>query len=194
MTVAAIASRANVSRATAYRYFTNNEGAVLAATVPAGQPRGIAPGELDGMADGEESIAERAAALVRDTARWAFDHESELRAVLALTLSPGSKQQGLSRQGIMRRGTWIHELTNALPDCVPRPARDRLAAALVPLFGADAIVWTTDVADLDAVPAIELMSWMAKALVTATMTEFCPKSARRSANTKLPSATRYPRS
>jgi hypothetical protein len=50
-----------VSRATAYRYFPNNESVVLHA---------------------------HAAELMRTTAALAFDHETELRTVLWLSLNP----------------------------------------------------------------------------------------------------------
>jgi hypothetical protein len=48
-------------------------------------------------------------------------------------------------------------------------ARRRLAAALTPLFGSDAIVWTTDIADLTRDEAIEVLAWMAQALIAATL-------------------------
>ncbi len=39
--------------------------------------------------------------------------------------------------------------------------RDRLAKALIPLLGSDAIVWTTDVADLRRDRAIDLLTCLA---------------------------------
>ncbi len=52
---------------------------------------------------------------------------------------------------------------------VPPSARDRLAAAATPLFGSDAVVWTSDVAELTRDQAIELLAWMAEALIAATL-------------------------
>ena len=73
------------------------------------------------------------------------------------------------RRGLTNRGRWIAALLEGLPSDVPPAARDRLANALVPLFGSDAIVWTTDMADLPREQAIDLLAWMAQVLVTATL-------------------------
>jgi hypothetical protein len=69
----------------------------------------------------------------------------------------------------MQRGRWIDDLLTALPASVTPTARARLAAALVPLFGADAVVWTRDAADLDTPDAVEVLVWMARTLVAATL-------------------------
>ena len=42
-------------------------------------------------------------------------------------------------------------------------------ASLMPLFGSDAVVWTTDMADLTRDDAVELLVWMAQVLVAATL-------------------------
>lgn len=84
---------------------------------------------------------------MRATAVWAFDHETERRRLLRLSLSPERADQR-PRRGVTNRGRWIAALLEGLPAGVPPAARDCLAAALVPLFGADAVVWTTDIARL----------------------------------------------
>jgi hypothetical protein len=81
-------------------------------------------------------------------------HETELRTFLRLSLSPEHEGQE-PRRGLTNRGRWINSLLEGLSSDVPTAARDRLAAALVPLFGADAIVWTTDMAELPHDQAIE---------------------------------------
>lgn len=166
LTVPALAELAGVSRATAYRYFPNNETVVVHATmamdvdpiaeaIPAAAG---APGELDVRAD----------ELVRATAAWAFDHETELRTLLWLSLTPDAGAQR-SRRFMTNRDRWIKSLLQGLPSDVPAPARDRLAAALTPLFGSDAIVWTTDMAGLSRDQAVDLLVWMARALIAATL-------------------------
>lgn len=168
LTVTAAAELAGVSRATAYRYFPSNDAVVLHATMPLTDnplddtdltpPAGASPDEL----------GSRVADLVRKTAAWAFDHETELRAMLRLSLAP-EPERVLGRRGLTNRGRWIAGLLESLPGDVPPAARDRLAASLVPLFGADAVVWTTDMADLGRDEAIELLTWMAQVLVAATV-------------------------
>lgn len=41
----------------------------------------------------------------------------------------------------------------------------------MPLFGADAVVWTRDVADLSVSDAVDVLAWMARTLVTAVLAE-----------------------
>jgi AcrR family transcriptional regulator len=170
MTVDAVAARAGVSRATAYRHFLNNDAVLLWATRPAGADVLVPP--VPSPAGGEDAdLADRAEALIRATARWAFEHERELRAVLALSLAENSAERGLSRRGRMQRDRWIDELLSGLPSDVPPATRSRLRAALMPLFGADAVVWTRDVADLSVPDAVDVLVWMARTLVTATLGE-----------------------
>lgn len=173
LTVPAAAELAGVSRATAYRYFPNNDAVVLHATMS------LADNPLDDAewaaspATSPSELEERAVDLVRATAAWAFDHETELRTMLRLSLEPEREAlrstRGLTRRGLTNRGRWIGALLEGLPDDVPPAARDRLAAALNPLFGSDAIVWTTDMAGLPRDEAIELLAWMARVLVAATI-------------------------
>jgi AcrR family transcriptional regulator len=167
MTVAAVAARAGVSRATAYRYFVSND----AVTVWATRPMSAEPGAAETPATTEPAeLGDRAARLVRDQGVWAFEHERELRALLALSLAPDAEQRGVSRHGRMRRSQWIEDgLLNHLPDSITAEHRARLAAALTPLFGSDAVVWTQDAAELDREQALDLMAWMARTLVEATI-------------------------
>ncbi len=168
LTVPAAAERAGVSRATAYRYFPNNDAVVLHATLS------LADDTLDD-ADWEPSaattpgeVSARAAEVVRARAAWAFDHETELRTFLRLSLE-SAREHDKPRRGLTSRDLWVADLLESLPPEVPPAARDRLAKALVPLFGADAIVWTTDIAELSREEATELLAWMAQALVKATL-------------------------
>jgi AcrR family transcriptional regulator len=169
MTVDAVAQRAEVSRATAYRHFLNNDAVLLWATRPLQDAIDIEP--VNPTSDGGVDLADRAEALIRSTARWAFEHERELRAVLAVSLADSSAERGSTRQGRMQRDRWIDDLLSGLPSDVSPAARSRLRAALMPLFGADAVVWTRDVADLTVPDAIEVLAWMARTLVTAVLAE-----------------------
>jgi AcrR family transcriptional regulator len=169
MTVDAVAARAEVSRATAYRHFLNNDAVLLWATRPLEDAIEIDP--LTSGSNGGPDITDRAEALIRSTAHWAFDHERELRAVLAVSLAEHSAERGSTRRGRMQRGRWIDDLLSGLPTDVSPAARSRLRAALMPLFGADAVVWTRDVAGLSVPDAVEVLVWMARTLVTAVLAE-----------------------
>ncbi len=169
LTVPNVAELAGVSRATAYRYFPNNETVVLHATMSlADDPLSDVDWaqSADALAVG---VIDRSAELVRATAGWAFEHETELRTVLRLSLDPEGEHHR-ARRALTNRGRWIAALLEGLPSDVPQVARDRLANALIPLFGSDAIVWTTDMADLPREEAVDLLAWMAQVLVRATLT------------------------
>jgi len=171
LTVPAAADLAGVSRATAYRYFPNNDVVVLQATLS------LVDDQLDDIngpaptTTTPSELAARSANLVRTTAAWAFDHETALRTMLRLSLEP-EREYMKPRRGLTNRNHWIAALLQGLPTDVPQHARDRLANALVPLFGSDAIVWTTDMADLPREQAIDLLVWMAQVLVKATLADW----------------------
>jgi AcrR family transcriptional regulator len=170
LTVPALAEIAGVSRATAYRYFPTNDAVVLHATMS------LADDPLEDVdwappaADSSGQLTDRAADLVRATAAWAFDHETELRTMLRLSLAP-ERADLRPRRGLTNRSRWIDALLKGLPPDVTPSERRRLAAALIPLFGSDAIVWTTDIAELPRDEAIELLAWMAQSLIAATLAE-----------------------
>jgi hypothetical protein len=128
------------------------------------------PDPQSGQDDTDAALPEQASALVRTMGEWAFDHENELRALLRLSLAP-ERAGTVPRRGSTNRDTWIATLLEGLPDHVPQPARDRLAISLVPLFGSDAVVWSTDIAQVDRETALEVLAWMAATLIQATLDE-----------------------
>jgi AcrR family transcriptional regulator len=171
LTVPAAAELAGVSRATAYRYLPSNEAVVMHATMPLIEDgaRRLQPPDPDSSDDiTSQDLPDQAAALVRTMAAWAFDHENELRTLLRLSLAP-ERADETPRRGNTSRDTWIANLLEGLPAHVSQAARDRLAVALVPLFGADAVVWSTDIAQVDQDTAVDVMAWMAATLVRATL-------------------------
>ena len=170
LTVEAVAKVAGVSRATAYRYFSNNDTVVLHATLPLTNDPLEDLQELGTQGEASGDAPERVAALVRSMGEWAFDHETELRTVLRLSLTEGSGGAPAPRRASTNRGRWIAAALESLPDYVTAASRERLAAALTPLFGADAVVWTRDIAELSRDPALAVLEWMARSLVEATLT------------------------
>ena len=170
LTVQAAADLAGVSRATAYRYFPSNEAVLMHATTPLVEDadQRLQPPDPDAVDSRAQDLPEQASALVRRMGTWAFDHENELRTLLRLSLAPERATQ-VPRRGNTSRDTWIAALLEGLPPHVPQAARDRLAVALVPLFGADAVVWTTDIAQVDRDTALDVMAWTPATLVRATI-------------------------
>ena len=90
--------------------------------------------------------------------------------MLAVSLTLERELSGISpRKARMQRDRWTAELLTGLPPHVPPVIRTRLAAALTPLFGSDAVVWTRDAADLTVSDAVDVLVWMARALITAAL-------------------------
>lgn len=172
LTVQAVADRSGVSRATAYRYLPSNEAVALHATMPITDDPLSEAGWADTATNAGADLPSRAAALVRRMGEWAFDHERELRILLRLSLTDGSGAPALARRPRTSRDRWIGALLSDLPASVPTEARDRLAVALIPLFGSDAVVWLTDMADLEREAALRQLEWMASTLVAATLAEW----------------------
>lgn len=176
MTVTAVAERAGVSRATAYRYFLNNDAVTLWAAMPILTDVATS-GDTTAANDSVHpparlSPAARAEHLVRRRGEWAFEHVQELRAVLATSLTPDNQAKGAFRQGKLRRGQWIEDsLLRYLPDYVPDEQRRRLSSALIPLFGSDMVVWTADAAELTRDEALDVIAWTARSLVETTLAE-----------------------
>jgi AcrR family transcriptional regulator len=177
LTVQSVADQAGVSRATAYRYFSSNDSVAVQATMPLHDDPFADPNWPYSRPDPHTDLPARAAAVVRSMGEWAFDHAQELRTLLALSLEPDSEARGLSRRGKLRRARWIESLLADLPDSVDQDTRQQLAAALLPLFGADAIVWTVDVADLDREAALDALAWTASTLVRAVLDQSDGKTA-----------------
>jgi AcrR family transcriptional regulator len=160
-TVAAVAERADVARATAYRYFPTQE-ALLVETTFLGDSdalRGI-PALADSIAD----PGERMAAAVRTGAQWTLEREARLRMILRASLDPAG---GTTRPA--RRRGYIAALLEPLD--LPLETHERLAAALTLLFGIDPIVALTDNADVERSEIPEILAWTARALVTAALAE-----------------------
>jgi AcrR family transcriptional regulator len=170
LTVQAAADLAGVSRATAYRYFPNNDSVLVHATMPLVDSASLQPPPDLSPPDSEtpHGLPGKASTLVRTMGQWAFDHEHELRTFMRLSLEP-ERAKSIDRRASTKRDSWIAALLDGLPPHVSKEARDRLSVALVPLFGADAVIWSTDIAQVDQETALDVMAWMAAALVQTTL-------------------------
>jgi AcrR family transcriptional regulator len=169
LTIQALSEKTGVSRATIYRYFPSNDDLVIQAASPESDDPLDDANWPYSPHDVPVDPVERAAKLVRVMGEWAFDREPEMRTLLRVSLEPDSEERGFSRRGRTSRHRWITSLLEALPDDVPAAERRRLAASFHALFGSDAVVWTTDMAELKREDAIDVLEWMARALVKATL-------------------------
>lgn len=165
--VADVAEEAQVSRATAYRYFPSQAALVSAVVDEALGPI------LDWTSD-EADAGERVDDLLRTSLPRIDEFEATFRAALrhALDEWAGRQAGGDGDDARFRRGHRIELLRDAvapLADHLPGNEADRLAKALSLIFGVETLVILKDIWGCDAGEAAEIARWAARALVAATM-------------------------
>ena len=167
-TLEEIAAEAQVSRATAYRYFPGLDGLLSEAAVDLLVPEA---GELFGPrapTDPFERIA-----LVDETIDAACrEREVPLRLMLAKMLErsiASRSDEPPLRQN--RRGPMIEEALAPLAPRLGHERMKRLVRALTMIVGTEGFLALTDVARLDADEARDVRRWTIDALVAAALSE-----------------------
>jgi AcrR family transcriptional regulator len=163
-TVEQAADRAEVSRTTAYRYFSNQRELLLALN-----PTFDAPSLLG--EDPSSDPAERLDRVIERLTGAVVEYEPELRAQLRLSLDAGAVDPQLLplRQG--RAIGWIEEALEPLKGQMPAREIRRLTLAIRATTGIEALVWLTDVAGLTPKAAAELMRSSARSLLRDALRE-----------------------
>ena len=160
-TVGEVAVRADVARATAYRYFPTQEALLLDASyLGDSEPLRSIPALVDEIAEPRERLAEA----VRRGAEWTLGREARLRAVLRSSLDPASDVKRPAR----RRG-YIAELLGPIRNDLSPQVYDRLVAGLTLLFGIDPIVSLRDNGDVATEEIPDALAWIAYQLVDAAL-------------------------
>jgi AcrR family transcriptional regulator len=161
-TVAAVAEAAEISRATAYRYFPTQE-MLMAEVALFGVIDPLFP-ETDG--DGALPAPDAAARLVREVGSWAYENEAALRTLLRISLDPSSE---VRRPG--HRTGWIADLLAPVRGELDDDTYERLGASLTLLMGIDPVVVMTDIANVPREQALDTLEWTARTLVEAALAE-----------------------
>ena len=156
------AEAADVSRATAYRYFPNRH-ALAAAAYPVIEARTLLDSEAP--ADPEARLDRTITELTRLT----IENEPALRAALRLSLDPRTEDELVLRQG--RAIGWIEEALAPLRDQLSRSEMRRLVLGIRSACGIEAFVWLTDVAGVSRRQASDQMRWSALALLRGALAE-----------------------
>ena len=171
-TVPQAASKAKVSRATAYRYFPSQESLLVEAAIDIAMPT---PESLFGI-DGEPTLsAENRAAL----AAWAIHkmcHESEpqirmyLRTSMDRWFASDSEKPFLPiRQA--RRLRLIEAALQPIHEELSVERYETLVAALVMIIGIESMIALTDVLQLEPERAEKAKSWAVRSLVRTALAE-----------------------
>jgi AcrR family transcriptional regulator len=163
-TVERTADQAEVSRATAFRYFPNQR-ALLVATYPQ-----LEEPSLVGSAAEDDPMA-RLEAVTEELTRQILEYEPELRSHLRLSLEPAPTQSdGLPlRQG--RAIGWIDDALRPLHDRIPARELRRLVLAIRATVGIEAMVWLTDVGGVSREEAVDIMRSSARTLLRSAISD-----------------------
>jgi len=164
--VAELAVRSNVSRATAYRYFPSRS-ALVTTVIDASL------GPVRRLADDSRRGRERVHELFKSTFPRFKEFEPQLRAAAQLAL----EQWALERAGLLeeepyRRGHRIRILEHAIAPLAPdltRPVRDRLHKALSVIYGIEAYVILRDIWGAGDRELEKTVMWMGDALIDAAL-------------------------
>jgi AcrR family transcriptional regulator len=161
-TVEQAADRADVSRATAYRYFPNRRELLVAAHPEVESTSLLGP---DPSADPEERLD----AVVVGLAEIFLGGEETYRTMLRLSLEPSVADRGelVLREG--RRLMWIEDALEPLRDRLSGDELGRLVNAVAAAAGIEALVLLTDIAGLSRREAVEVMRWSAGALLRSAL-------------------------
>ena len=182
--VAEVAVRSKVSRATAYRYFPSRSALTTAVIDSSlGPVRKLASDNPDGRARVRELFVE--------TFPRFKEFEPQLRAAAQLAL----EQSALERAGLLeeepyRRGHRVRILEHALLPLAPKlsaPNLQRLHHALSVVYGIEAFVILKDIWGLPDREVQRIALWMADALIDAALREGAQR--KPIAPTLRPSAT-----
>jgi AcrR family transcriptional regulator len=157
-TVERVAEVADISRATAYRYFPNQQ-LLLAAAHPETGATTMLP------ADPPDDPAARLDLVVDAFTRMIADTEAQQRTMLRLSLEPDpAKRAELPlRQG--RAIGWIEEALEPLRGDLSDAELRRVVLAIRSATGIEALAWLTDIGGLSTKDARSLMRWSAQAML-----------------------------
>jgi AcrR family transcriptional regulator len=167
--VSDVAEAAEVSRATAYRYFPTQAAMIQAAVDEA-------LGPILAWSSNSADAEARVTALVEFAFPRMTDYEATHRAALRLALEQWARRQAgtLGEEARIVRGNrkaLLCEAASPLAAEIEQPAFDKLTQSLSLLFGIEAIVVLKDIWGLDAAEARHVAVWAAGALVRTAIQE-----------------------
>lgn len=173
--VSDVAAAAQVSRATAYRYFATQASLIQAAVDEA-------LGPILAWKSQSQDAEERVTQLVTFAYPRMEFYEATLKAALRLALDQWARKHAgtLGDEAPMVRGHRIALLNSAvapLKHKLHRHGFDRLTQALSLIFGTEAFVVLKDIWGLDRKRAQEVALWTCHALIQAALAEESPRRA-----------------
>ena len=176
--VAEVAARSKVSRATAYRYFPSRSVLITAVIDRSLEPvRSFKSTQPDGR--------ERVRELFMQTSPLFKEFEPQMRAALQLSLEHWALERaGLLEEESYRRGHRVRILEHAIAPLdgpLPKAVHGKLHRALSVVFGIEPWVVLKDMWGINDREVERIALWMADALIDAALreTQAAPPNARR---------------
>ena len=183
--VAEVAVRSKVSRATAYRYFASRSALVTAVIGSSlGPVRSLSSDNPDGRVRVHE--------LFTETFPRFKEFEPQLRAAAQLSLEQWALERaGLLEEPPFRRGHRIRILEHAIaPLPLPPAVRKRLHRALSVVYGIESFVILKDIWGLPDREVESIALWMADALIDAALREAQDSPAKKSPGVRASTAAK----
>lgn len=164
-TVTEVSRKAQVSRATAYRYFPSQDQLLLECVV-AGMVR-----PTDELFEGEQDVERRVEIATRAFFDMVVENQTEFRNYLrlAMTVSLEDDEGVPRRQG--RRVEFFVEALAPIANELGRAGVRRLSRALSLCTGVEALVAMSDVCGLSPREGRRVTTWAARALVREALRE-----------------------
>ncbi len=166
--MAELAQRCAVSRATAYRYFPNRT-ALVAAVIDESL------GPVRQFQSSNPNGRERVQALFAQTFPRFKGFEPQMRAAMQMTLEQWAAQRaGLLKEPPFRRGHRVQILAHAIAPLaaqMPAALHQRLHRALSVVYGIEPYIVLKDIWGLPDREVDRIASWMADALIDAALRE-----------------------
>lgn len=176
-TLAEVAERALVSRATAYRYFPSIE-ALMSETAA---DRGMKP--LERFWQPGDDPVEGIGRAANELNRLLIEDEVGLhvmeRSFMAVWLESESHETPL-RPG--RRMNYIEPIVDSLKDELTPAARKRLKQALSVVMGTEAVIAVRDISRASVAEALDATAWAARSLVRQALEEAAQARRKRGAS------------
>ena len=185
--VAEVAVRSKVSRATAYRYFPSRSALITAVIGSSlGPVRSLSSDNPDGRV--------RVRELFTETFPRFKEFEPQLRAAAQLSLEQWALERaGLLEEPPFRRGHRIRILEHAIaPLPLPPAMRQRLHRALSVVYGIEPFVILKDIWGLPDREVESIALWMADALIDTALREAQAKATRKSAGANAAGVVKAP--
>lgn len=163
-TVEQAAAAASISRATAYRYFSNRHDLLVAAhpEIDATSLLGETP-PVDAEA--------RLDATVSAMAKLLLEGEPSYRAMLRLALEPDAapRDRPQLRKGL--RFVWIADALDPVRDRFPPDDFERLVHSIGVVTWVEALVTLVDLAGVSRARAVKVMRWSARGLLREALAD-----------------------